>query len=87
MCRDNYPFRVRERKMSDYDQQQADQVQMQLELAEVFNDLEEGVLLTERQISLLQHCCGYIEHKRNLCVSPVLRDIVNDFGKIFGANK
>jgi hypothetical protein len=70
--------------MSDYDQQQADQVQMQFELDEVFKDLEDGVLLTERQIDLLRHCCGY---PRNNHVNPVIRDIVNDFGQIFGANK
>jgi hypothetical protein len=70
--------------MSDYDQQLADQVQMQFELDEVFKDLEDGVLLTERQVDLLRHCCGY---PRNNHVNPVIRDIVNDFGKIFGANK
>jgi hypothetical protein len=70
--------------MSDYDQQYADQVQMQFELDEVFKDLEDGVLLTNRQVDLLRHCCGY---PRNNHVNPVIRDIVNDFGKIFGANK
>jgi hypothetical protein len=30
--------------MSDYDQQLADQVQMQFELDEVFKDLEEGTI-------------------------------------------
>jgi hypothetical protein len=70
--------------MSDYDQQLADQVQMQFELDEVFKDLEDGVLLTNRQVDLLRHCCGY---PRNNHVNPVIRDIVNDFGQIFGANK
>jgi hypothetical protein len=70
--------------MSDYDQQLADQVQMQFELDEVFKDLEDGVLLTERQVDLLRHCCGY---PRNNHVNPVIRNVVNDFGKIFGANK
>ena len=70
--------------MSDYDQQYADQLQMQFELDEVFKDLEEGQLLTEHQIDLLRHCCGY---PRNNHVNPVIRDVVNDFGKIFGANK
>ena len=70
--------------MSDYDQQLADQVQMQFELDEVFKDLEEGVFLTERQISLLRHCCGYVAPKRNDHVNPVLRDVVNDFGNVFG---
>jgi hypothetical protein len=70
--------------MSDYDQQLADQVQMEFELDEVFKDLEDGVFLTERQIDLLRHCCGF---PRNNRVNPVIRDIVNDFGKIFGANK
>jgi hypothetical protein len=70
--------------MSDYDQQLADQVQMQFELDEVFKDLEDGVLLTNRQVDLLRHCCGY---PRNNHVNPVIRDVVNDFGKIFGANK
>lgn len=71
--------------MSDYDQQLADQVQMQFELDEVFKDLEEGTFLTERQIDLLRHCCGY--PKTNNYVNPVMRDIVNDFANIFGANK
>ena len=70
--------------MSDYDQQLADQVHMQFELDEVFKDLENGVFLTERQISLLRHCCGYVAPKRNDHVNPVLRDVVNDFGNVFG---
>jgi hypothetical protein len=69
--------------MSDYDQQLADQVQMQFELDEVFKDLEDGVLLTERQVDLLRHCCGY---PRNNHINPVIRDVVNDFGNIFGKN-
>jgi hypothetical protein len=73
--------------MSDYDQQLADQVQMQFELDEVFKDLEDGVLLTNRQVDLLRHCCGYVAPKRNTHVNRVIRDIVNDFGQIFGANK
>ena len=68
--------------MSDYDQQLADQVQMQFELDEVFKDLEDGVFLTERQIDLLRHCCGF--PKRNTHVNPLLRDVVNDFGNVFG---
>ena len=43
--------------MSDYDQQLADQVQMEWELEEAFKDLEDGIFLTERQIDLLRHCC------------------------------
>ena len=70
--------------MSDYDQQLADQVQMQFELDEAFKDLEEGVFLTKRQIDLLRHCCGYVAPKRNNHVNPVLRDVVNDFGNVFG---
>jgi hypothetical protein len=70
--------------MSDYDQQQADQVQMQFELDEVFKDLEDGVLLTNRQVDLLRHCCGYVAPKRNDHVDPLLRDVINDFGNVFG---
>ena len=70
--------------MSDYDQQLADQVQMQFELDEVFKDLEEGVFLTERQIDLLRHSCGYVAPKRNNHVDPLLRDVINDFGNVFG---
>jgi hypothetical protein len=40
--------------MSDYDQQLADQVQMEFELEEAFKDLEDGTFLTERQIT----CCA-----------------------------
>jgi hypothetical protein len=68
--------------MSDYDQQLADQVQTEFELDETFKDLEDGVLLTERQIDLLRHCCGF--PKRNNHVNPILRDVVNDFGNCFG---
>jgi hypothetical protein len=68
--------------MSDYDQQLADQVQIEFELDETFKDLEDGVLLTERQIDLLRHCCGF--PKRNNHVNPILRDVVNDFGNCFG---
>jgi hypothetical protein len=70
--------------MSDYDQQLADQVQMQFELDEVFKDLEDGVLLTNRQVDLLRHCCGYVAPKRNNHVNPVLRDVINDFDAVFG---
>jgi hypothetical protein len=69
--------------MSDYDQQLADQVQMQFELDETFKDLEEGNFLTERQIDLLRHCCGYVAPKPN----QVLKAVFDDFGTIFGANK
>lgn len=82
MCRDNYPSWVREKTMSDYDQQLADQVQTEFELDETFKDLEDGVLLTERQIDLLRHCCGF--PRRNTHVNPILRDVVNDFGNVFG---
>jgi hypothetical protein len=68
--------------MSDYDQQLADQVQTEFELDETFKDLEDGILLTERQIDLLRHCCGF--PKRNNHVNPILRDVVNDFGNCFG---
>ncbi len=68
--------------MSDYDQQLADQVQTEFELDETFKDLEDGVLLTERQIDLLRHCCGF--PKRNAHVNPLLRDVVNDIGNCFG---
>ena len=68
--------------MSDYDQQLADQVQTEFELDETFKDLEDGVLLTERQIDLLRHCCGF--PKRNNHVNPILRDVINDFGNCFG---
>jgi hypothetical protein len=70
--------------MSDYDQQLADQVQMEFELDEAFKDLEDGVLLTERQIDLLRHCCGFpVKHKPN----QVLKAVFDDFGTIFGAAK
>ena len=70
--------------MSDYDQQLADQVQMEFELDEVFKDLEDGVFLTERQIDLLRHCCGFpVKQKPN----QVLKTLFDDFGTTFGANK
>jgi hypothetical protein len=68
--------------MSDYDQQLADQVQMEFELEEAFKDLEDGVFLTERQISLLRHCCGF-----PVKPNQVLKAVFDDFGTTFGANK
>jgi len=71
--------------MSDYDQQLADQVQTEFELDEVFKDLEDGVLLTERQIDLLRHCCGTkikftdeFESQNWVLKADILKDAISD---------
>ena len=42
--------------MSDYDQQLADQVQMEFELDEVFKDLEEGVFFFQAEDGIRDFC-------------------------------
>ena len=70
--------------MSDYDQQLADQVQMEWELEEAFKDLEDGIFLTERQIDLLRHCCGVPVKPRP---NPIIKSLFDEFGTTFGAKK
>jgi hypothetical protein len=38
---------------------------------------------TQDQIAIIRHACG---KPRNAHVHPILRDVINDFGNVFGGN-
>jgi hypothetical protein len=67
--------------MSEQDQ---DFHSFQQHLERIFKDLDDGVFITQAEINDLRYACGL---PRNNHINPVLRDIVNDFSNIFGANK
>jgi hypothetical protein len=70
--------------MSEIEQQTHDLNQFQAHLERIFKDLEDGIFITQAEINDLRHACGL---PRNSHVNPILRDVINDFGNIFGANK
>jgi endonuclease III len=72
--------------MSEIESQTNDLNQFQAHLERIFKDLEDGIFITQDEIADLRYACG-LPAKRNNHVNPVLRDIVNDFSNIFGANK
>lgn len=45
-----------------------------------------GELLTQAQVDCIRQACGKPNRYRNNHVNPLLRDVINDFGKIFGGN-
>ena len=70
--------------MSEIESQTNDLNQFQCRLEQIFKDLENGVFITQDEIADLRYACGL---PRNTHVNPVLRDVINDFGNIFGATK
>jgi hypothetical protein len=73
--------------MSEIEQQTNDVNQFQQHLERIFKDLENGVFITEDEIGDLRYACGLPSPIRNTNVNPVLRDVINDFSKIFGAKQ
>jgi hypothetical protein len=53
-------------------------------LESALDDMEHGGELTQAQVDCIRQACG---KPRNSQVNPVLRDIINDFGVIFGGAK
>lgn len=43
-----------------------------------------GELLTQAQVDCIRQACGKPNRHRNNHVNPLLRDVINDFGVIFG---
>lgn len=69
--------------MSEQDQ---DLHSFQQHLERIFKDLENGVFITADEIGDLRYACGLPSLVRNTQVNPVLRDVINDFGNVFGKN-
>ena len=65
--------------MSEQDQ---DFNNFQQHLERIFKDLEDGVFLSADEIGDLRYACGL--PARNTHVNPLLRDVINDFGNVFG---
>jgi len=55
-------------------------LEMEEQLEEALDAMECG-WPTQDQINIIRHACG---KPRNSHVNPVLRDVINDFGNIFG---
>ena len=53
-------------------------------LERIFKDIEDGVFLTADEIGDLRYACGLPSPARNTQVNPILRDVINDFGNVFG---
>jgi len=70
--------------MSDTEQQWADQVQLERELEEAFQDIEDGLFLTMRQVDLLRYACGL---PKKQIPNTLLSEVFDDFAKTFGAKK
>jgi hypothetical protein len=53
-------------------------------LESALDDMEYGGELTQEQVDCIRQACG---KPRNSHVNPLLRDVINDFGAIFGGAK
>jgi len=68
-------------------EQEQDFNSFQEHLERIFKDLEDGVFITADEIGDLRYACGLPSPIRHAHLSPVLRDVINDFSNIFGAKK
>jgi hypothetical protein len=53
-------------------------------LESALDDMEYGGELSQEQVDCIRQACG---KPRNNHVNPLLRDVINDFGNIFGGAK
>lgn len=60
------------------------QSELEYELTVIFEELEEGVILSSSQIDTLRYACGFPKKTR---VTPVLTEVFNDFSNIFGGKQ
>jgi ATP-dependent RNA circularization protein (DNA/RNA ligase family) len=67
--------------MDDMNESQAE---LEYEVTKIFEDLEEGTMLTVSQIDTLRYVCGFPKKRR---VNPVLAAIADDFSNIFGGKQ
>lgn len=67
--------------MDDMNESQAE---LEYEVTKIFEDLEEGTMLTISQIDTLRYVCGFPKKRR---ANPVLSAIADDFSNIFGGKQ
>ena len=60
------------------------QAELEYEVTKIFEDLEEGTMLTISQIDTLRYVCGFPKKRR---ANPVLSAIADDFSNIFGGKQ
>lgn len=60
------------------------QAELEYEVNKIFEDLEEGTMLTVSQIDTLRYVCGFPKKTR---VIPVLPELFKEFGEILGGKK
>jgi len=53
-------------------------------LESALDDMEYGGELSQEQVDCIRQACGKPNRHRNNHVNPLLRDVINDFGAIFG---
>ena len=56
-------------------------------LESALDDMEYGGELSQEQVDCIRQTCGKPNRHRNNHVNPLLRDVINDFGTIFGGAK
>jgi hypothetical protein len=71
-------------KLMDDRQMMEAQSELEYELTVIFEELEEGVILSSSQIDTLRYACGFPKKTR---VTPVLAEVFNDFSNIFGGKQ
>ena len=64
------------------------QVMMEMEerLEIALDNMEYGTELSQDDVDVIRAACGKPNNKRNNHVNQVLRDVINDFGTIFGGS-
>jgi hypothetical protein len=55
-------------------------------LESALDDMEYGGELSQEQVDCIRQACGKPNRHKNNHVNPLLRDVINDFGAIFGGN-
>ena len=70
--------------MDDQRQMMEAQSELEYELTVIFEDLEEGNMLTVSQIDTLRYACGFPKKTR---VTPIFAELFNEFTDIFGGKK
>ena len=71
-------------KLMDDRQMMEAQSELEYELTVIFEELEEGVILSSSQIDTLRYASGFPKKTR---VTPVLAEVFNDFSNIFGGKQ